>query len=181
MRSWGKAQPAALPGWEMSQCDLCRARGLCQGWGHRQPHQQRPLWLMNKAIKGSPRAGGSLGVPSPILLTVCRFSDTRRCGFPTPTAGGTARDPPCWHSTSNGIEEAAASPRRDLGGLRFQTGFGAGACHGQLPPKRLIRGGSRGVPASSLPVCGAWARLHTMPCGAGWEGNKDKPLPFLGT
>lgn len=132
---------------------------------------------MNKAIKGSPRAGGSLGVPSPILLTVCRFSDTQRCGFPTSTAGGTPRDPPCWHSTSNGIEEAAASPRRDLGGLRFQTGFGAGACHGQLPPKRLIRGGSRGVPASSLPVCGACTSAHDALWG--WVGGEQGQAPAL--
>lgn len=50
-----------------------------------------------------------------------------RSSFPSPGAGGTAQDPPHGHSGCNGIEEAAASPRRDLAGLRFQTGFGAGA------------------------------------------------------
>lgn len=44
------------------------------------------------------------------------------CGW-----GNTIWGPPYWHSISNEIEEAVASPRRDLGGLRFQTGFGAGA------------------------------------------------------
>lgn len=64
-------------------------------------------------------------LPSPALF--CRFYAPQRYNFPSAGAGGTAQDPLHQHSSHNGIEEAASSPRRDLGGLRFQTGFGAGA------------------------------------------------------
>lgn len=69
-------------------------------------------------------SGEVQGFSYPLFVDFC---DPHGCGFPPRRAGGMVRDPSPWHSTSNGIAEAAASPGGDLGGLRFQTGFGAEA------------------------------------------------------
>lgn len=113
----------------MSQCDLCWAPVPWPGgaWvptaaspAPASPHlQQRCLQLVKQDAKGPPKSLGGLFVDF--------VTPPKGCGFPPPRAGGAAQDPLGWHSTFNGIEEAAASPGRDLGGLRFQMGFGAGA------------------------------------------------------
>jgi len=79
-----------------------------------------------ETAEGSQELGGLFPFLPPLAL-FCRFCAPQRHGFPSAGAGGTAQDPLHQHSAHNGIEEAASSPRRDLGGLRFQTGFGAGA------------------------------------------------------
>lgn len=86
MRSWGKAQPAALPGLELSQCDLCWAWGLCQAWGH----PTITPWADEQGNKGIPKSWGSLGVPSPLLLTLCEMQ------LPYSQCWGHSPGPPVW-------------------------------------------------------------------------------------
>lgn len=67
------------------------------------------------------------GVPAPFSPLLTGFLPSRDVVLTPSVLEAQPGSPLCWHSTSNGIEEPAASSRRDLGGLRFQEGFGAGA------------------------------------------------------
>lgn len=86
MRSRGKAQPAALPGWELSQCDLCRARGLCQGWGHGQPTP--PAKSLSPDKQDKKELGGDWGSPAPSRSLFVDFLPPRDAVSPHPVLGG---------------------------------------------------------------------------------------------